>query len=116
MKTFLIGFSRSIGSFTSEKTGELIEYSNRDLRFITDSGANQDNIGFAQFTADKMKVGQLAQILKINNFDRMDKASQDNAVDEGLKKLINREVNVQFAPVGDKIKLVWFSAAEAETK
>lgn len=104
MKTILIGFTRRIGSFTSDKTGELIEYSHRDLRFITDSGANSDNIGFAQFTAEKMKLGQLASILKVKE--------DDVSVDNALNALLSKNVNLQFAPVGDQMKLVWFSKAD----
>ena len=37
MSTILIGFTRKVGTFTSDKTGEVVAYSNRDLRFITDS-------------------------------------------------------------------------------
>lgn len=101
MKTIFIGFTRRVGTFTSEKTGEVISYSNRDLRFITDSGATSDNIGFSQFTAEKMKLSQLAQILKVNE--------DDKAVDTALNDLLSKNVNLQFAPVGDQMKLVWFS-------
>lgn len=102
MKTILIGFTRKVGSFTSEKTGEVIEYSNRDLRFITDSGANADNIGFKPFTAEKMRLSDLAQILKV--------PENDEAVDNALKNLVNKPVNTQFAPKNDKMELVWFAA------
>ena len=102
MKTMLIGFTRKVGEFTNEKTGELIQYSNRDLRFITDAGTSKNNVGFTQFTADKMKLSQLADILKV--------AENDDAVDKVLSSLISKEVNVQFAPVGDQMKLIWFSA------
>ena len=46
MKTLFIGYTRKVGSFTNEKTGELVEYSNRDLRFITDANPNTDVRGF----------------------------------------------------------------------
>lgn len=106
MKTIFIGYTRKVGSFTNEKTGELINYSNRDLRFITEGGANNDVVGFSQFVAPKMKREQLSQILKVQD--------NDNAVDSALNALLNREVNTQFAPVGDTMSLVWFSAAQAK--
>lgn len=102
MKTILIGFSRSVGTFTSRQTGEEVSYSNRTLRFITNSGENKDNIGFEQFSAEKMKLSVLAQILKVQE--------TDEAVDKALNELINRPVNTQFAPVGGALSLVWFAA------
>ena len=101
MKTIFIGFTRKVGSFTNEKTGELVEYSNRELRFITDSSPNSDVIGFSSFVAPKMKLEQLAQILKVKK--------NDEEVDNALKALISQEVNTQFAPVGDTMSLVWFN-------
>lgn len=104
MNTILIGFSRKVGSFKSDKTGEDVNYSNRTLRFITDSGTSSDNFGYEQYTAEKMKLNTLAQILKV--------PENDEAVDKALKALINRPVNTQFAPVGGQISLVWFSEAK----
>ena len=108
MKTLFIGYTRKVGSFTNEKTGELVEYSNRDLRFITDANPNTDVRGFSQFVEPKMKLAQLAQILKV--------PETDEAVDKALTALLNREVNLNYAPLGDKLSVVWFAPAEAITK
>lgn len=101
MKTVFIGFTRKVGSFTNRDTGELVEYNNRELRFITDSAPNSDVVGFSSFSVPKMKLEQIAQILKVQK--------NDEAVDNALKALISQEVNTQFAPVGDSMSLVWFS-------
>ena len=101
MKIIFIGYTQSIGTFPDKNTGELIPYSNRSLRFITDSGAGGDNIGFTQFTADKMKLAQLSEILKV--------PKTDEAVNSALTALLSKEVNCQFAPVNNEMKLTWFS-------
>lgn len=101
MKTVFIGFTRKVGQFSNRDTGELVEYSNRELRFITDSTPNGDVVGFSSFSVPKMKLEQLAHILKVQK--------NDEAVDNALKALISQEVNTQFAPVGDSMSLVWFS-------
>ena len=108
MSTILIGFTRKVGTFTSDKTGEVVAYSNRDLRFITDTNPDKDVVGFSQFIEPKMKLSQLASILKV--------PETDEAVDKTLTALCNKAVNVNFAPVGDKLSVVWFAAAEATAK
>ena len=55
-----------------------------------------------------MKLSQLASILKV--------PETDEAVDKALTALCNKAVNVNFAPVGDKLSVVWFAAAEATAK
>ena len=104
MKTLFIGFTRNVGTFPDKQTGELIAYSNRTLRFITDSGANSDNVGFAPYEAEKMKLAQLAKILGV--------AENDNSVDTALNALISKEVNTQFAPVNGTMKLIWFNKVD----
>ena len=106
MKTLFIGFTRNVGTFPDKQTGELIPYSNRNLRFITDSGSGGDNVGFTQFNADKMKLGQLAKILGVRE--------TDNDVDNALSALLSKAVNTQFAPVNNEMKLIWFSPAETK--
>ena len=104
MKYILIGFSQNVGTFTDKVTGELVSYSNRSLRFITDSGAGGNEFGFSQFTADKLKLAQLADILKVQK--------TDEAVNNALLGLLSKDVNVQFAPINNELKLVWFGKSE----
>ena len=94
--TLLIGYSRNVGQFPSKDTGELIDYSNRIIRFITNSGQNsstpgQEHIGYSQF-AEKMKRTELAGILGV--------ADTEEAVDNALNNLLQKEVITSFAPVG----------------
>lgn len=105
VSTLLIGYQRNVGQFPSKDTGELIDYSNRVLRFITNSGATtaqkgKENIGYSQF-AEKMKLADLASILGV--------AEDDKAVDNALNALLQQEVITSFAPVGDKMSLVYFA-------
>lgn len=102
MKTVFIGYEKRVGSFPSKETGEIISYSNRFLRFITDSGASKSDIGFKSFTTDRLKLGELAEILGV--------PENDEAVDKALAALLNKPVRTSFAPKDDKMVLVWFGA------
>lgn len=111
MRTIFIGFFDNHGTFTDKKTNEEVYYSNRDLRFITDTVANSNTHGFSHFEEKKFKATELVSILKINVTPTMTNEAVDNAINAALDSLINKEVITQFAPVGDTWKLVWFSAA-----
>ena len=109
--TLLIGYTRNVGQFASKDTGELIDYSNRILRFITNSGASisqpgKENIGFSQF-GEKLKLAELAGILGV--------PEDDKAVDNALNALLQKEVITSFAPVGDKMSLVYFSPVPSKS-
>ena len=106
-KYLFIGYTQNIGKFTDEKTGEVIEYSNRILRFITNSGANSNvegkaEVGFAQFK-EKMKASDLAQILNV--------PCKDSEIDKALNGILQKEVIPSFAPSGtsDKLTLCYFT-------
>ncbi len=98
MKTVLIGFTINVGSFKGED-GQPIEYSNRELTFITDSGEDQKNIGFKPYN-EKFKLADLARILKVQ--------PNDDIVNDALKVMVNKAVWVQFAPVANTLKVVNF--------
>lgn len=97
MKTILIGYEIKIGTFPSEKTGEVIAYDNRVLRFITDSGAKEDNVGFSQFLV-KMKLEDLARSLGV--------PADDNSVNNFLKSNLHHEFELAWAPSNDVMKCV----------
>lgn len=98
MKTVLIGFKINSGVFTADD-GKQVNYSNREVRFITDSGQDSLNVGFQAFT-EKFKLSELASILHVQEDDRL--------VNDALNACVNKPVWVQFAPVGDKIRVVNF--------
>lgn len=100
----LIGYLISCGTFTT-KSGEEIDYSNRVLRLITDSGANSENIGAAGYEV-KIKASVIAQCLKC--------AENDNAVNQALNSLINKEVRFEYAPVNGVLAVCGFYPAGKE--
>lgn len=102
--TILVGFIRSVGDFTDKKTGEKIFYSNRTLHFISDDGSDVDNIGFSPFDVEKIKLKQLSSILN--------RPEDDTAVDVALKSLINKHVNLHWAPRNGELVLVGLSEAK----
>lgn len=88
-QTILIGYEIKIGKFPNEKTGQLVEYNNRILRFISDSGATPENVGYSPFEV-KLKMTELAKSLGIG--------ANDNFVNDTLTKNLNKEFEVSFAP------------------
>ena len=104
MITKLIGFEISKGSFTNEKTGEVIDYSNRTLLCITDVGEDSKHVGFAPFEEKKIKMSNLASWLHVQE--------NDSAVDNALKALIGKPVEFARAPRNGELVVVGFSAAK----
>ena len=99
MKTVMIGYKISIGIMKG-KNGEDVNYNSRTVRFITDMGANSENVGFEPFEA-KFKLDDLARVLGVN---------PDNIqVNEALNRCINKSVVCTFAPVFGELKCVAFS-------
>ena len=91
-QTILIGYEIKSGSFPNEKTGELIPYNNRELRFITDAGATKDNIGFASFK-EKFKMKDLAACFGV--------AENDKFVNDVLNQSLHKEFELSYAPRND---------------
>lgn len=98
-KTVLIGYEIKTGRFPNEKTGELIPYNNRVLRFITDSGTSLDNIGFSQFEV-KLKMEEVARCFGIG--------LNDQYVNETLSKNLHKEFEVLWAPKNGSMTCVGF--------
>lgn len=103
MKHILIGYQINVGEFTPDDQPERkIPYSNRVLTFITDVGEDKYNIGFQPYK-EKFKLADLARILDVQPDDKL--------VNDALKTMVNKVVNVQFAPIGDALKVVSFKLA-----
>lgn len=101
MSTIFIGFEIREGTFPNEKTGEMISYSNRMLRAITNDGADSSTFGYAAFE-EKVKASDLAKWLNVANGN----------VDNTLKNLINKEVEFKRAPKNGEFVVVGFSAVK----
>lgn len=100
-QTILIGFEIKVGSFTDKNSGERIEFSNRIICCITDTGADETHVGFAPFE-EKIKRTDLARYLNITD--------NDTNVDNYLKTLINKPVEFQYAPRNGVLAVVGFKA------
>ena len=94
-KTILVGFEVRKGSFTKDGTGEVIEYDNRLLKFITDV-AKKDCYGFDFFSV-KLKTEDLVSCLRLR---------KDQTVDEVLKSTLNQEYSLDYAPVNGSMVCV----------
>lgn len=102
-QTILIGFERSVGSFTNKTTGELVDYSNRNIKLITDTGADDTHIGF-DFFEEKIKMSDLARFLGVKD--------TDISVDTALKTLIHKPVELSYAPRKGELAVVGFRAVK----
>lgn len=82
----VIGYEIKKGTFTNDKTGELIDYDNINLHTITDQNTNV--------------VGCSSSILKIKSkeFERITGHKIPN-------DLINKEVTLSYTPVGNNVVL-----------
>ena len=98
MKTILVGFKISIGEM--DKNGQKVPYNSRTIRFMTDMGATEEDIGFSPFEA-KFKLADIAKVLGVN--------PNNNDVNEALKACINRPVICQYAPVYGELTVVGFT-------
>lgn len=102
MATKFIGFKRKKGSFTNEKTGELVSYDNYSLYFIT--GGVPDIVGY--YPSDyKIKGDVICQVLGL------DSRAGDNAVIQHLQSLVNNDVVLTVLNVDDKPVITGLSLA-----
>ena len=100
-QTILIGFERSVGSFPNKTTGEVVEYSNRTLKLITDVGADESHIGYDSFE-QKVKMSDLSRYLNVRD--------DDTSVDKALIDLIHKPVELSYAPRKGELAVVGFKA------
>lgn len=102
-QTILIGFERSVGSFTNKSSGEVVDYSNRVLKLITDVGADDTHIGYDSFE-EKIKMSDLSRYLNVRD--------DDVSVDNALKALIHKPVELSYAPRKGELAVVGFKAVK----
>lgn len=102
-QTILIGFEVSSGNFANKSTGELVEYSNRLVKFITDTGADSTHVGF-DFFEQKIKMSDLARFLSVK--------VDDYIVDNALKALIHKPVELSYAPRKGELTVVGFKVVK----
>jgi hypothetical protein len=102
MAYVLIGYTINAGSMT--KDGQNITWDNRIIRFITDSGSSDFDIGFSPFQ-QKFKVDELTKFLHV----------QPNLVNDTLNHLLNKKVDVVFGPVDGVLQVKSFRLYDDKT-
>lgn len=99
MSTKLIGFGVSKGTFTNEKTGEAVPYSNRSLRFETTDGVdNKTEFGAFCYEEPKVKAALIANSLGISE--------SDDVVNNALKSMLGKNVEILRIPKNNALVCV----------
>lgn len=93
MATKFIGFKHKKGSFTNEKTGELVQYDNYSLYFIT--GNVPDIVGY--YPSKYVVKGDV--ICQVLGFDGK---YTDEVISEHLHDLLNKEVLTVIVDIDNK--------------
>ena len=93
MATKFIGFKRKNGSFTNDKTGEVVQFDNYDLFFIT--GSVPEIVGYYP-SEYRIKGNVIRQVLGL------DSSAVDSDVLTQLHDMINNEVLLSVLNVDDK--------------
>lgn len=101
----LVGFNSMSGQLTSESTGQLIDWSNRTLRCITDDDLRKGDFGLAVFE-QKLKKSEVCMSLGLNL------NSTDEVVDNALCKLLNSKIEFIAGRVGKEIKINGFKVVQ----
>lgn len=93
----LIGFESQNGDFVSKDTGEVIEWSNRLLRCVTDENLGDREYGL-KIIQQKLKTTSVIKSLGLNE------NSSELAVDNALKSILNRCILWKIGIVKDNSK------------
>ncbi len=102
MAYVLIGYTINSGSMT--KDGQNITWDKREIRFITDVGSTDTEIGFSPFE-ETFKCEELSKILHV----------QPALVNDALNQMLNKKVDVSFAPVKGELKVKSFGLCSDKT-
>ena len=105
----LIGFESQSGQFTSESTGEVINWSNRLLRCVTDESLGQRERGLKIFE-QKLKTDFVVESLGINP-----NASED-MIDNALANLLNTFIVFKTGIVKGKLEVNGFQVIQEPKK
>lgn len=97
----LVGFNAASGQITSETTGQVIDWSNRILRCVTDEDLAEGDFGFAVFE-QKLKKSEVCKSLGLNA------NASDYTVNETLCKFLNAQIEFTMGRVGKELKVNGF--------
>lgn len=105
----LIGFESQSGQFTSESTGEVINWSNRLLRCVTDEGLGKRERGLKIFE-QKLKTDFVVDSLGINL------NSSEDTIDNALAHLLNTCIVFKTGIVKGKLEVNGFQVIQEPKK
>lgn len=95
MAMYLIGFGINSGSFLNDKN-ESVDYNSRYIRCVSDDNNDSaKNFGFSGFEV-KIKTSDLSKSL----------GCADSAVDEFLKKLYKKQIDLVYMPSKNELKII----------
>ena len=95
MAMYLIGYGVNAGSFLNDNK-ESVDFNSRYIRCASDDNNDSSkNFGFSGFEV-KIKTTDLAKSLGVS----------DSAVDEALKKLYKKQIDLVYMPVKNELKII----------
>lgn len=93
------------GQFTSESTGQVIDWSNRTLRCVTDDNLNKGDFGYAVLE-QKFKKSEVCKSLGLSE------EATEKSVDDALCKLMNAKIEFLVGRVGKEFKINGFKVVQ----
>lgn len=104
-----IGFEAQYGDFTSKDTGEVINWSNRLLRCVTDENLNANERGL-KIVEQKLKTTLVVSSLSLKP------DSSEEAVNRELEKFLNRYIKFDIGLVRGKYEIIGFTVLPEPSK
>lgn len=103
----IVGFNSASGSFVPDgsTTGELVNWSNRTLRCVTDNDLKQGDFGYAVLE-QKFKKSEVCKSLGLNE------EASEKSVDDALCKLMNARIEFLVGRVGKEFKINGFKVVQ----
>ena len=105
----LIGFEAQHGNFTSSDTGEVINWSNRLLRCVTDENLNDNERGL-KIVEQKLKTAYVISSLSLKP------DSSEEAVNRELEKALNHKIMFNIGLVKGKYEIIGFTVVPEPSK
>lgn len=105
MAIYLIGYGVNSGSFLNDKN-ESVDYDSRYIRCVSDDNNDSDkNFGFSGFEL-KIRTNDLAKSFGVS----------ESAVDECLKKLYRKQIDLVYMPTKNELKIIGIRQVFSDNK
>lgn len=107
--TRLVGFQAQSGKFTSDTTGELVDWSNRLIRCVSDESLEKGEFGL-KIVEQKLKKAQVCKSLGISE------DSSEDEVNKSLCSVLNAEITFTLGIVKKEYEIVGFTILNLPNK